>query len=98
MTPATLIAVDPAMRRMPGLAFAAGFVGVATGAAALAGYLPIAVSIATVFAFAGPHNWLEARYALGRLPARTGKLWNFFLLSAAGVVGLTAGYAALPWA
>src|SRR5439155_4150151 len=32
-----------------------------------------------------------------RLPARVGKLRGFFLLSAVGIVGLTAGYAALPW-
>jgi hypothetical protein len=67
-------------------------------AAALGGLLPIGFSIATVFLFAGPHNWFEARYALGRLPARAGKLCGFFLLSAIGIVGLTAGYAALPWA
>jgi hypothetical protein len=55
------------------------------------------VSIAAVFLFAGPHNWFEARYILGRLPARTGKLWAFFLVSFVGIVGLTAWFAALPW-
>ncbi|OWK36762.1 hypothetical protein [Fimbriiglobus ruber] len=49
-----------------------------------------------MFLFAGPHNWLEARYVLGRLPARAGKLWGFFLTSAVGILGLTAGFAALP--
>src|SRR6476620_8027444 len=83
--------------RIPGLGFAAGFVGIAVLGALLAGALPVEFSIATVFLFAGPHNWLEARYALGRLPARAGKLWDFFLASALGVVGLTAGYAAIPW-
>ncbi len=43
--------------------------------------MPIAFSIATVFLFAGPHNWFEARYILGRLPAQAGKLWGFFTLS-----------------
>ncbi|MDB5308196.1 MAG: hypothetical protein JWO38_2398 [Gemmataceae bacterium] len=83
--------------RLPGLGFAAGFAGTAILAAVLAGALPVEFSIATVFLFAGPHNWLEARYVLGRLPARVGKLRGFFLLSAAGIVGLTAGFAALPW-
>src|SRR3954465_9405551 len=86
----------PRTARVPGLAFAVGFVALAAGAAALAGALPIAFSLATVFLFAGPHNWFEARYALGRLPARAGKLWGFFLLSAIGIVGLTVAYAAIP--
>jgi hypothetical protein len=86
----------PALR-VPGLPLALGFTGLAVAAAVLAGAVPLAFSIATVFLFAGPHNWLEARYVLGRLPARVGKLRGFFLLSAAGIVGLTAGYAAIPW-
>jgi hypothetical protein len=82
--------------RVPGLAFACGFVTLAIGAAALAGALPIEFSLATVFLFAGPHNWFEARYALGRLPARAGKLWGFFAVSAVGIVGLTVAYAGVP--
>ncbi len=81
--------------RIPGLWFASGFVGIAIIAAVLSGALPIEFSIATVFLFAGPHNWLEARYALGRLPARAGKLRGFFLVSLTGILGLTAGYATL---
>src|SRR3954465_3349612 len=86
----------PRTARVPGLAFAVGFVALSVAAAALAGALPIEFSLATVFLFAGPHNWFEARYALGRLPARAGKLWGFFTVSALGVVGLTAAYAAVP--
>ncbi len=86
----------PATARAPRLAFATGFVALAVGAAVLAGALPIEFSFAIVFLFAGPHNWLEARYALGRLPARAGKLWGFFAVSAIGIVGLTAAYAAIP--
>jgi hypothetical protein len=82
--------------RLPGLWFAAGFLGLAVLAAVLAGAIPVEFSIATVFLFAGPHNWLEARYALGRLPARTGKLTDFFLVSATGCIGLTAAYASIP--
>jgi hypothetical protein len=88
----------PAPSRFPRLAFATGFVALAVGAAVLAGALPIEFSLATVFLFAGPHNWFEARYALGRLPARAGKLWDFFLVAAIGIIGLTATYAAIPLA
>lgn len=87
----------PALR-VPGLPFSAAFVALVIGAGVLAGAVPVEFSIATVFLFAGPHNWLEARYVLGRLPARVGKLKWFFVLSAAGMVGLTAGFAAMPWA
>ena len=84
MMPASAPVLDPPRPalRTPGLPFALGFLFVATVAAALAGALPVEFSIATVFLFAGPHNWLEARYVLGRLPARAGKLRGFFLVSA----------------
>lgn len=92
----TAIVPPPISLRTPGLLLAVAFITLALAAAALAGLIPLAFSIATVFLFAGPHNWLEARYILGRLPARVGKLRGFFLASAAGIVGLTAGYALLP--
>jgi hypothetical protein len=66
-------------------------------AAALAAWLPLQFSIATVFLFAGPHNWIEARYFLTRMPPRWGKLGRFFLLGLAGVAVLTASFTALPW-
>lgn len=73
-------------------------VPVAVAAAFLAGWAPLSLSIAAVFLFAGPHNWAEARYMLGRLPARPGKLWPWFLTSACGVIGLTVSLALLPFA
>jgi hypothetical protein len=76
--------------------FAAALAAIAVAAAILSGWAPIAFSIATVFLFAGPHNWFEARYILGRLPARAGKLWSFFTLSLVGIVGLTAAFAYIP--
>jgi len=79
-----------------GWPLAAGMVVLAIAAALLAGAIPIAFSIATVFLFAGPHNWMEARYILGRLPARTGKLTGFFAFSFVGIIGLTAMFALLP--
>jgi hypothetical protein len=63
----------------------------------LAGTLPVVFSIATVFLFAGPHNWLEARYFLARLPARWGKLTGYYFLAFAGIVALTATFAGLPY-
>lgn len=64
-------------------------------AAALAGFAPLWLSVATVFAFAGPHNWAELRFFITRLPARLGRSRGFFALAGAGVVGLTGAYAAL---
>jgi len=64
-------------------------------AALLAGWVPLRFSIVTVFLFAGPHNWLEFRYFLTRLPARWGRLRSFFVLGFAGMIGITAAFAAL---
>ena len=65
-------------------------------ACALAGWAPLGFSIVTVFLFAGPHNWLEARYFMTRMPARWGKLRSYFLVGLLGVPILAAGSAALP--
>ena len=67
-------------------------------AAALAGLAPLWLSVATVFLFAGPHNWAELRYFITRMPVRLGRSRGFFALAAAGVLGLTAVYAALALA
>jgi len=64
--------------------------------AALASWLPLQASIVTVFLFAGPHNWFEARYFLMRLPARFGRSRNFFLVAFAGIGLLTPAYVSLP--
>ena len=64
--------------------------------AVLASWLPLQVSIATVFLFAGPHNWFELRYFLMRLPARFGRSRNFFAVAFAGIFVLTAAYLAMP--
>lgn len=60
--------------------------------AAFASWLPLQVSVVTVFLFAGPHNWFEFRYFLARLPARFGKSRNFFLTAFAGIGVLTLTY------
>jgi hypothetical protein len=64
--------------------------------ALLASWLPLQVSVITVFLFAGPHNWFELRYFLMRLPVRFGRSRNFFLTAFAGIAFLTLTYIALP--
>jgi hypothetical protein len=56
---------------------------------------PAALSVAAVFLFAGPHNYIEARYFLTRLPARVGRLKTYFLISATGTLLLSLGYVAV---
>lgn len=82
--------------RVSANAFAALLAGSAIVSAALASSLPLQVSIVTVFLFAGPHNWFEARYFLMRLPARFGRSRNFFIVAFAGVGVLTLAYVSLP--
>ena len=67
------------------------------GVAVLATWLPLQVSIITVFLFAGPHNWFEFRYFLMRLPARFGKSRKFFVTAFAGIGFLTVSYVSLPF-
>jgi len=74
------------------LALALGIVS----AALLASWLPLQVSIATVFLFAGPHNWFELRYFLMRLPVRFGRSRAFFLTAFGGLAFLTSTYVSLP--
>src|SRR5436309_1321867 len=63
---------------------------------ATASWLPLQMSIITVFLFAGPHNWFEARYFLMRLPARFGRSRNYFIVAFAGIGLLTLTYISLP--
>ena len=58
---------------------------------------PIQVSIVTVFLFAGPHNWMEARFFLTRMPARWGRLAPYYTLGLMGSLALGGMFAALPW-
>jgi hypothetical protein len=77
--------------------FASFALGLALAAAILAGWAPLRFSIVTVFLFAGPHNWLECRYFLTRMPARWGRLRGFFGLAFTGVLLFTAAFALLMW-
>ena len=65
--------------------------------ALFATWLPLQVSIVTVFLFAGPHNWFELRYFMTRLPVRFGKSRNFFLTAFCGIFLLTISFIALPF-
>ena len=76
--------------------FAVVLVTCACLSALLASFVPLQVSILTVFLFAGPHNWFELRYFLMRLPVRFGKSRNFFVTAFVGIGVLTISYAALP--
>ena len=76
--------------------FVATIVSCIVAAALFASWMPLTVSIVTVFLFAGPHNLAELRYFLTRLPARFGKSRNFFITAFAGLGFLTATYISLP--
>src|SRR5918992_4958151 len=76
--------------------FAAILIGSALMSAAFASWVPLTASIATVFLFAGPHNWFELRYFLMRLPVRFGRSRMFFMVAFAGIGFLTLTYLALP--
>lgn len=66
-------------------------------AAAFASWVPLQLSIVTLFLFAGPHNWFEFRYFLMRLPVRFGRSRNFFLTAFVGLGVLTLTYVSLPF-
>jgi hypothetical protein len=68
----------------------------ALASATFATWLPLQFSVVTVFLFAGPHNLLEFRYFLTRLPVRFGRSRNFFLTAFGGILLLTIAYLLLP--
>src|SRR3989475_4516929 len=82
--------------RVSARTFAAILIGSACVSAIFASWLPLQMSIVTVFLFAGPHNWFEARYFLMRLPARFGRSRNFFIVAFGGIGFLTLAYVSLP--
>ena len=86
---------DVARRVESARPFAAAFIGFCLISAALITWRPIQLSIATVFLFAGPHNWIEFRFFLGRMPLKWGSAKRFYTLALAGVGVLTAAYIAL---
>jgi len=87
----------PLPTELPDRRFAGVAIAFVVLAAIVAGLLPVGVSIVAVFLCAGPHNWVEARYFLSRLPARWGKLTSFFTLGLGGVAVLTGGFASITY-
>lgn len=59
--------------------------------ALLAGLYPIGFAVTVVCLFAGPHNWVELRYLMQRMPRRWGPLRPYYLLAGGGILALTAG-------
>jgi hypothetical protein len=70
---------------------------IVTGCAAFCAMAPIALSIATVFLFAGPHNWIELRYFLSRLPARFGSLKGYFLTGMGGAAAIAVAFPVIAY-
>jgi len=66
----------------------------ATGTA-LIGSFPLQMSIATVFLFAGVHNFMEFRYFLTRMPLRWGRSRLYYRVGIGGVIVLAAAYLSL---
>ena len=87
----------PALPFAPASVFFLAAMAVAGTAALLAGAMPLGFSIVIVFLFAGPHNWLEFRYFLARMPAHWGPLRIYFLTAIVGAAAITGLFAALPW-
>ena len=87
----SLVDAPPGAPRWAGALLAGGLCALALGVA----WAPLGVSIVAVFLCAGPHNWLEVRYFLGRIPGRFGPLAPFTYLGFGGVVALTAGFIAM---
>ena len=59
-------------------------------------WAPLSVSIAVVFLFAAPHNWMECRYFVQRMPAKWGPLKLFYLSGIGGAGALTLANLFLP--
>jgi hypothetical protein len=75
--------------------FASAALLLAASAAALAGWAPVGFSLATVFLFAGPHNWMEFRVLLTRMPARWGPLAVYFATGLGGMAALAGSFIAM---
>ena len=75
--------------------FAALFVSVCTLGAVLIGSFPLGASIATIFVFAGVHNFMEFRYFAARMPVRWGRSRLYYSIGIGGVLLLAAAYITL---
>lgn len=76
----------------PAHLFALGFAACAAIACAAIGTFPIGASIATIFLFAGLHNFFEFRYFIARMPVRWGRSRFYYTFGIGGVLVLTTVY------
>lgn len=76
----------------------AGFLLSCAAASVVIGSFPLQMSIATIFLFAGIHNFMEFRYFAARMPLRWGKSRTFYTVGIGGVIVLAAGYITLYFA
>jgi hypothetical protein len=75
--------------------FAAAFISFCALGAVLIGSFPLQVSIATIFLFAGVHNFMEFRYFAARMPLKWGRSRLFYSVGIGGVLVLAAAYITL---
>jgi hypothetical protein len=87
--------VLPEESRRSATLFALGLMGFGLLSALLISWKPLQLSIITVLVFAGPHNWMEFRYFLARMPARWGRARLFYTVGLGGVALLTVSYISL---
>ncbi|MBK8302417.1 MAG: hypothetical protein WBC19_12810 [Pyrinomonadaceae bacterium] len=78
--------------------FLMAFVASCAVAAVLIGSFPLQASIATIFLFAGVHNFMEFRYFAARMPLRWGRSRLFYSVGIGGVIVLAAVYLTLYFA
>ncbi|MFZ1700781.1 MAG: hypothetical protein WBO10_03715 [Pyrinomonadaceae bacterium] len=74
------------------------FVAACAIGATVIGAFPLQMSIATIFLFAGIHNFMEFRYFAARMPLRWGRSRIFYSVGIGGVVVLAAAYLTLYFA
>ncbi len=78
--------------------FLAAFVAACAVAAVVIGAAPLQASIATIFLFAGVHNFMEFRYFAARMPLRWGRSRLYYTVGIGGVIVLAAAYLTLYFA
>ncbi len=92
MSDAAMPMLDLRTAQRPAAVFTAAALGLMLASALLAGFVPLGFAIVTVFLFAGPHNWLEFRYFVGRMAPRWGRWKAFYLTGLGGVLTLTGAF------
>ncbi|MEP6847650.1 MAG: hypothetical protein ABI999_02250 [Acidobacteriota bacterium] len=87
------------IRRAPAVStaqiFFAAFVTVCALLAVGVGSFPLQMSIATIFLFAGIHNFMELRYFAARMPLSWGRSRTYYSVGIGGVIVLAAAYFSL---